>query len=848
MENIQKRKGFIVICAIAAYLLVLNPYVIETAKVLYRNLRFLNNYLPSGSLERPFFIKERSDQIKEIENLLRVENSEKNRKELILFLNQGCPFNSLTDEEKVTYAYQAIQKYPEEPILHWLLVRNLLKENQFLNPEFLIAELKQGQALDPEEPVFDYLTAYIKRLCFAPLGTREDVIQSVIDGTNKSRTPAYEEQLKKMALEHTENHISLPFSAEIEAIVIAEDFDTGAQLRELSRYLYGSSEFYLGKNKFEKATTTAQTDINLARQLKRSKNVITVLVGQAVEQMGQVKLKNIYQGLGDKHGLEEIRAVKMFNYLWVEKINKYTQEMMPNMIIYSIFCETNFLIFFLLVIWFIGFGLVYLFYFFTGKKSGEEITPFFIRRKTRFIVGIGFAALGCVVLIPVVGVSSTPFLSISHPFRWLTLFLTIILYFLLVRILAPLLVRGELIYKGKKGSYSAAWAITRNSLFALLKWGLLAYVLLMPAIGFFLLKHGNFLRASYLNETSLAPPPYVNSEIYAQESDKLTKIAKNVGAYKNDKLLGRTHSDIPAIGDLGRVDAYEKVPELIQILNNSKDMDVINKIIETLGNFSQGVDPNVLKPFLNNAGTIGTLGKVAHPDAAKILVKYSLSALPSQETALALALARQKRFAESTGIVRKVLTEKKVAIGSIEETLALLPEVESTSLLRLYFEKNGYEAAGRIENSTLRKGCNGEIAGKILQSLISRNDHVPESLIEVLSNHLNKTHIPLLFDGSKKGINASLRSFCIYMLGTLRAKEATQIIKEATGDFDWTVRLNAVCALGDLGGMSTLPFLEAAIKDKNLAVQAAASWSLKKLKSKLPRASARGIRGIKNLM
>lgn len=833
MENIQKKKVFIITCAIAAYLLVLNPYVIETAKVLYGNLHFLNNYLPSGSLEYPFIIKERSDQIKEIENLLRGENSPKSRNELILFLNQGFPLDSLTDEEMVAYAYQAIQKYPEEPILRWLLVRNLLKDNQFLNPELLIAELKQGQALDPEEPVFDYLTAYIKRLCFAPPGTREGVIQSVIDGSNKYRTPAYGEQLIRMALEHAENHLSIPF-AETLAVVIATDLDTGAQLRELNRYIYWSSEFYLEKNKFEKATVTAQTDINLARQLKRSKNIIAVLVGQAVEEMGQEKLKNVYRRLGNKHGLEEIRSVKMFNYLWLEKIRKYTQEMMPNVIIYSIFWETNSLIFFLLVIWFVGFGLVYLFYFFTGKKSGEEITPFCIRRKTRFIVGIGFATLGCVVLIPLgvlSGVLPAPLLSISHSFRWLALFLVIILYFLLVRILAPLLVRGELIYKGKKGSYSAAWAITKNSLFVLLKWGLLTYVLLMPAIGFFLLKHGNFLRASCLNETSLAPPPYVNSEIYAQESDKLTKIAKNVGAHKNDKRLGRTRSDIQTIWDLGRVDAYEKVPELIQILNNSKDMEVTNKIIETLGNFSQGVDPSVLKPFLNNTKTIDTLGKIAHPDAAKILVKYSLSALPSQETALALALARQKRFAESTGIVRKVLTEKKIDIGSIEQTLVLLPDAESTNLLKLYFEKNGYEAAGKIENSTLRKGCDGEMAGKILQSLISRNGHVPESLIEVLSNHLNKTHTPLLLDGSKKEINASLRSFCIYMLGALKVKEATQIIKEATGDFDWTVRLNAVCALGDLGGMSDLPFLEAATKDKNLAVQAAASWSIKKLKN-----------------
>ncbi len=334
--------------------------------------------------------------------------------------------------------------------------------------------------------------------------------------------------------------------------------------------------------------------------------------------------------------------------------------------------------------------------------------------------------------------------------------------------------------------------------------------------------------------TGLEPPISMKQALFPFPMLIKVSIIKKLTVLWKSLETEKVRRDTEAIRYLGRVDAYEAVPELTEILQNTEDEEISDKIISAFGVFSQDVDPHSIESFLDEESAIDTLGRIHHPESSRMLLDYaqkvkSLSDVSIEKNIdLALALARRSQFEEASGIIEKIIRTEGKMCYSIGTALVLLPAKQLKPLLSQYLDKHDYKYADEIKE-VLRKGCDEEIAGKMLQALISNNKPIPSDLIEILSNHLNQIHIPLLIEGSDEKYQNSLRTFCLYMLGSVKAKEATTGVKQALTDSHWIVRLNAVCALGQLGDSSALSLLKEARQDENLAVQAAAAWSLKEL-------------------
>ena len=834
-KNRHAKKSVILAVIIGIYLLAFNPYVLKTARDQYSYLRFfLSGHGPSELAKTVMFGIGRSEIDKSIEGLLQEkELNERNKEKIILSLGGFSLFDSLSQEEKVSYLYEAIHRYPDDPILKCLLRQNLMAtpENVFINPDFLIYELEQGEFLDPEEPIFDYLIAYLKRLSFTSAPLREEVIQKGREGTRKIKPPGYGSQMREMAWDFLRNERGIP---EVFAVVAGcasiNDLETMSQLRELAGYLTWTSGFYLERGEIDKASIAAQTAVDLGRQLEKDKTIIGVLVGQAIEAIGLARLQEVYQQLGDYDHIEEIRIAKMRNHLWGRGIRRHVDYVMKPLVHYFAAFSVSSITSLVLVFWLIAFGLSGLFYYLVKGKSEEEYSILFVRKKTRFILGVGLIIIGCITWVPV-GVLSN--ISLSQPTRLIALFLTLCLYIGLVRVFTPLLIRGELIYRGHNGPRLGAWLVARKALFPLVKWAIIVYLLLIPICGIFIARNSDWFRTTYFDETSFVPFPHVNKSQYYKEVNRLMEIIRNGESYETEVWSEeKTRRDTEAIRYLGRVDAYEAVPELTEILQNTEDEEISDRIINTFGVFSQGVDPHSLESFLNEESTIDTLGRIHHPESSKILLDYaqkvrSLSDVSIEKNIdLALALARQNQFEEASRIMEKIIRTEDEIPYSIGMALGLIPAKELKPLLNQCLAKHDYKYTDEIKEA-LRKGCDEEMAGKMLQSLISNNKPIPSDLIEILSNHLNQIHIPLLIEGSNEKYQKSLRTFCLYMLGSVKAKEATTVVEQALTDSNWIVRLNAVCALGQLGNSSALSLLKKARQDENLAVQAAAAWSLK---------------------
>ena len=673
--------------------------------------------------------------------------------------------------------------------------------------------------------------AYLKRMSFATTPVREDVLQKVKSGAEKARPPGYGDRLREITWNYLRNERGLPEVFTIVSGHALATLEMWAQLRELARYLYWASGFYLEKGEIDKAAIAARTAVNLGRQLEKDKTIIAVLVGTAIEAMGLAGLQEIYQELGNYEGREEIRFVKMHNHFWLREIRKHTLDMMRPLLNYFVFWGASFLSSFILFFWLMGWGSSKLFYYLVKRKGEKEYSILPIRKKTRFFVGLGLLIIGSMASVPVWVLAHIP---LNPAIRLVALFLSLCLCLGFIKVSTPLLVRGELIYQGHKGSPLGAWLIAKNALFPFVKWGIMVYLLLMPIWGMFIAKGSQWLRTAYFNEVSLVPfPPHVNETKYSQEVSRLMEIVRAGKIYETNAREVRL--DTEAIRHLGLLDAYEAVPELAEILATSQDEEVLERIIWAFGYFSQGVDPHLLKPFLNREGAITALGKIDHPESSRILLNYArkVKNLPEvnmkKEAALALALARQNQFEEASRMIEKIIRTEDEISYSTGIALALLPIKESRRLLNQYLKRHDYEYAFEIKEA-LRKSADGEIAGKMLQALISENKPLPSDLIEILSNRLNQSHIPLLIEGSQEKHHPSLRNFCLYILGRLKAKEAMIVVEKALTDSNWIVRVNAVGALGQIGDPSALPLLEKAKGDENLAVQAAVAWSLAKLR------------------
>jgi HEAT repeat protein len=351
----------------------------------------------------------------------------------------------------------------------------------------------------------------------------------------------------------------------------------------------------------------------------------------------------------------------------------------------------------------------------------------------------------------------------------------------------------------------------------------------------FIAQNNKWMRTLFFDEVSLVPFPHVDKITYSKEVNRLTEVVRAGKVYKTEKMSKyKTRQDTNAIQALGRIDAYEVVPELSEILGNTNDKELRDKIITVFGMFSRGVDPHSLEPFLNQENAITAVGEIHHPESGAILLDYvrkknnSSDLSTEKKASLALALARQNQIEEAAGIIEEIIgTEDKIPY-SIGIALDLLPVESSKRLLNQYLEKRYYEYYHVIKES-LRKNCDENIAGNILNGLVSKKGSLSSDLIEILSGHINKSHIPLLIEGSRKEHDVSMRSFCLYMLGKLKAKEGIPVAEDASSDANWVIKVNGICALGQIGDSSAIPIIKKVEEDENFVVRSAAAWSIAKL-------------------
>ena len=101
----------------------------------------------------------------------------------------------------------------------------------------------------------------------------------------------------------------------------------------------------------------------------------------------------------------------------------------------------------------------------------------------------------------------------------------VILYLLLLYLLTGLSARGEGIYQGHRGSRFAVWSIIRKCSLPLLKYTIIVYILLMPVMGMYLSRYGDYYIEAATDEAGRIPRPHVDREVYVREMNRLVEIA-----------------------------------------------------------------------------------------------------------------------------------------------------------------------------------------------------------------------------------------------------------------------------------------------------------------------------------
>jgi len=591
-------------------------------------------------------------------------------------------------------------------------------------------------------------------------------------------------------------------------------------LRMLGRHAAFAADHYLRMGEPEKALRYARLNFGMAEKLyeNESADLITVLVGHAIEDVALGVAEQAAMELSDAGSREEIRRRGLGTHLWAAAL--YTKTRLGGLSAPSIAwgsvavilatCFAIFCLVYLVVgglVWLVARGLAAIG---VGSAKGSvsaglvllltaagplaallaySVTLAATSYKSWDLEGMDLSRVAYFLAYPSVSARTALLVAAGA-------------YVLVVAVFTPLVVRHTLWkqlvwgaslislynpFSRGEGARACRGVFVTSLLFA----GLVLAGLLIISFWPVSLVMERAVSAAAAGDAPILedlgrPPKALNAESYKTETGKLAR------------QLQSDDADVARMAALGlrRGLAYEKIPELIDALGRQKDEDVIAAIWGALTALSRDVQAKPLKPYVLAAGR--------HPswDAAVVLARSETvgarylmdklhSALSGETVAWGedqldvfleklAASIRAKEEPEKMEVFASALAEgghpdvAMVVVKQVEQTeqgirgpalraLGYVHNDEAKEAYRRYLTKSEFSYQWDMWPSTL-EFLDGDLVAWILREHTASKEPLGYDELQ-LAEFVSPQMIPLLLEGLDAAQPSWTRAFCVERLG-----------------------------------------------------------------------------------